>query len=846
MSDVGSAYGQPAAHIPLRNTMPPQSSYRPAMPRSIGQTLRGQHNGEDSPVMNETLSVIDEHITDLSTPRQSLAPPQARTEDSDSEYSSHLDRQSSFLAEPDSDDEENGRLSKEEVSRWDSKQTASHLRNLGMDPRHCDIFEEQEITGDVLLEMDQSFVYMKEFDFGVMGKRLKTWHKIRDFQHSVRGRKSSQQSSLRPADSSDDLSRTHSRGFAGPAILPRIPSLTEGQPLNIRQSQHAHPPQSEPTMPAPLQTQASANGLNRRSIGPNTPPSTWRSSMGPESPSRPSAAMVRELSHSRRHSSIDFDKKPSEALSSGSLATSSTPRKLKTSFDRDWAGGSVTTASTTRTSPSVNKAVRKQESFDMPANSPLLTDAPNLDLDRGYFSGNELDNRKKNNVLKKRDSASPGHSRQSSLLDESRRSGPAAKRHSRLSSVDSIRDPTGNMMSPASKAYHSATFKQRFRSASARSPSMRASTSYSPTVTNLEDEGSMGGTTLGGNTAHSRVTMSSKARKLMGLRAASEAITPNEKDTATSPMITQGVLEESPVPSPVGSHTPSGTEQSAEIDNTDASSKNTDQLGSALSMRTSQKTRPKTKQQTSAYTKGLLKITPEEARQHCDYHGWMKKKSSSLMTTWKPRLFILRGRRLSYYYSEDDVEERGIIDISAHKVLAASSDPITTLHAQITGAANTPYPASGNASTEASPEASKTSGKVDANIFYFKLVPPKAGLSRAVQFTKPTIHYFQVETAALGRKWMGEIMKATIEHDLSNLETTNKQKTISLAKARAQKQRPPFLKGTEDLNEKAVMANRETESGLNIKGLDLDDSAPRVDSEPVIDEPEKQTMAVAS
>ena len=49
--------------------------------------------------------------------------------------------------------------------------------------------------------------------------------------------------------------------------------------------------------------------------------------------------------------------------------------------------------------------------------------------------------------------------------------------------------------------------------------------------------------------------------------------------------------------------------------------------------------------------------SPEEARKTCDYHGWMKKKSSSLMTTWKPRLFILRGRRLSYYYAETDTEE---------------------------------------------------------------------------------------------------------------------------------------------------------------------------------------------
>ena len=76
---------------------------------------------------------------------------------------------------------------------------------------------------------------------------------------------------------------------------------------------------------------------------------------------------------------------------------------------------------------------------------------------------------------------------------------------------------------------------------------------------------------------------------------------------------------------------------------------------------------------------------------------------------------------------------------------------------------------------------------------------------------------------------MGEIMKATIEHDLSSFETTNRQTTISLAKARARKERPPALKGTEDISE---LAERPTpaeekdqqESGLNIKGLEFNDS----------------------
>ena len=71
---------------------------------------------------------------------------------------------------------------------------------------------------------------------------------------------------------------------------------------------------------------------------------------------------------------------------------------------------------------------------------------------------------------------------------------------------------------------------------------------------------------------------------------------------------------------------------------------------------------------------------------------------------------------------------------------------------------------------------------------------------------------------------MGEIMKATIEHDVSSFETTNKQKTISLAKARARKERPPFLGGTQDnseVPETEEEGKADRKSGLNIQGLQL-------------------------
>ncbi|KIV81953.1 hypothetical protein PV11_04099 [Exophiala sideris] len=819
---------------------PSPTSYIPGVQRSIGQALDGTTNGQESPVMNETLSVIQEHITDLSTPRQSLAPPRPITEDSDSEYSAHLDR-ASYVAGPETDSEDNPRLTEAEVQKWDATETAEYLRSIGVDPKHCDIFEEQDITGDVLMEMDQSFIHMKEYDFGLMGRRLKTWHKIRDFQLQVRSAKESSRSSLRQNSSTEDVARIHSRGMSGNTILPRIPSLMEEPGLSIRQSQHTHPYIHIGSASPPPDPSMSPTSFTRPQLGTSTPPSPWRASMAAESPSRPSAASIRELSHSRRHSSIDFAKQSSQDLAPApAKGPVVAPHKKKASLDRGWSMSNATTANADSSTPSLGlNANRQPENLGL-LTPPFIEDSSAVDIDRGYFSGNEVDNRKTRNLLRKRDGAeSLGHSRQSSALEESSKAD--IKRHSRLSSLDSSRGPGAN--SAAAKAYHSSSYKARFRSASARNLTAQRSPSIiqSPTVTNLEDDSisSLSSPKGSGNPASPAAPSSTpwvssqKARKLLGLRTASEAVTGSEKEAANPSIITSESLKESPLASPSGSQTPSAKSHSFEMDNTDASSKGTtEQLGPLLHTKTPVRTVPKTKRQTSAYTRGLLQISPAEARKHCDYHGWMKKKSTGLIAQWKPRLFILRGRRMSYYYSETDTAEKGIIDISGHKVLVASSDPITTLQATMSGGGSTPPLGSIGSSVDRSPDLARTSG--GGAPFFFKLVPPKAGLSRAVQFTKPTVHYFQVDNIVEGRKWMGEILKATIEHDLSSFETTNRQKTISLSKARERKERPPALKGTEEVSEAPELAEQPTpleekekdlgESGLNIQGLNFRES----------------------
>jgi SAM domain (Sterile alpha motif) len=76
-------------------------------------------------------------------------------------------------------------LTETEVRGWDHRQAADHLRQIGVDSRHCEVLEEHEITGDVLLGMNQESIFSQNFDFGVMGKRLKTSQKIRQFQQEV-------------------------------------------------------------------------------------------------------------------------------------------------------------------------------------------------------------------------------------------------------------------------------------------------------------------------------------------------------------------------------------------------------------------------------------------------------------------------------------------------------------------------------------------------------------------------------------------------------------------------------------------------------------------------------------
>ncbi|ORY62997.1 uncharacterized protein BCR38DRAFT_344955 [Pseudomassariella vexata] len=822
--------------LPLNSTKPESKPSTPADPASsnpspaplasknfssnlgFGGVGLGRVNtgNQDHPVLHETLTVIDEHITDLkSTPSNGAL---HNATDSSSEYSAQLGDRMSYIQGEETDEEEEAPHTRTDVGGWTADDVAEYLFTTGVEKKHCEVFRDQEISGEVLLGMDQSSLFLKAFDLGSVGRRLKTWQKIKSLQDEVNGKGPGQlgRKTTQASDAGSESSRRMRSRNNTLTNSQKILSLDD-RPGSVAARRLSQTPKLDPVSPM---TPVSSRGL-------------MDSPTRPSHQKRPSAASVRELHHSRRHSSTDFrltgttvvNNTPKLQSASFSLGDGATHKK-QPSFDRNWTMGN---ASATNASSFSQRPLSSAGFDDTPNDSQenVTSDSP-MDVDRGYFSGTDIDGRKRN-VLKKRDTLS-AHSRTSSYADEQRaRSGTAMARHSRFGSMDSVR----NKMPPsAAQQYYgldlsSTSGNPHRRSASTMTtesmrPAPPSKDTPPPIVTKLDNDNDVSPTSTNRQAMHSDfLAKPAKMGGFGGLRAISDAVTGNERaklSTPTNSSIKDMIMD---TPSRTGSSTPSAG-LSFELDSPDTAK-------SPLSTTTSgsQARRPaKNKKETSAYQRGLAKVGPREAIKDAEYSGWMKKKSSHLMTTWKPRLFVLKGRRLAYYYSEDDTEEKGLIDISFHRVLPADNDRLTGLHATITGASNTPMmPADSNLQTGADASAASLE-KGDDAMFIFKLVPPRAGLSRAVNFTKPTVHYFAVPNLKQGRMWMAALMKATIDRDETKpMTSTYQQKTISLTKARQMRHRPPALMNLEEKTEESAAndeADEEKKNGLGISFGEVD------------------------
>jgi len=732
--------------------------------------------------------------------------------DSGSEYSSQMQDRLSYIQGEETDEEEEAPHSRAEVEAWTPDDVAEYLFTAGVEKKHCEVFRDQEISGEILLGMDQSSLFLKAFDLGSVGRRLKTWQKVKGLQDEVNGHGIATRRQTYGSDAGSEDSRATGRRRS------RTSTLTNAQRLS--------PIEDRPTSIHAKRLSQTLRTEGGTPIGAMSPKGFLDSPSKSSHYKRPSAASVRDLHHSRRHSSTDFRLSGNVSAnttgtpkmsSSGSFLQTKASHKKQPSFDRNWTMGAAPAQQPPRplSSAGLHDIVNASD-------ADTLQDST-ADLDRGYFSGTELDGRRRN-VLKKRDSI-VNHANKSSYAEQQRvRSATALSRRSGFGSVDSARDTTPPS---AAQLYYGTTGDHRRNASTNTTESYRppppAKDGPSPTVTKLDDSTRASPATLNTRQGSHSNWLSNTGSNMTGfgsLRAISDAVIGSDRLKFGSP--TEQSTRESPMQSPIrtGSSTPSAG-PSFELESPDAgmSPYSTTTAGS-------RKSGKKTKKETSAYLRGLQKITPREAIKDADYSGWMKKKNSHLMTTWKPRLFVLRGRRLSYYYSEDDTEEKGLIDISFHRVLPADNERLTGLHATLTGASNTPViPSDSHLLTVAQSDsaAGAVIEKGTDSMFIFKLVPPRAGLSKAVNFTKPTVHYFAVPNLQQGRAWMAALMKATIDRDDSQpMTSTYQQKTISLAKARQMRHRPPALMNLDEKIEEGTQGEAEKRGGLGISFGEVD------------------------
>ena len=224
-----------------------------------------------------------------------------------------------------------------------------------------------------------------------------------------------------------------------------------------------------------------------------------------------------------------------------------------------------------------------------------------------------------------------------------------------------------------------------------------------------------------------------------------------ESSSGSTPAMTPPVLPSGPGSPGSGLTSADGTDMSSQImiQSGNHHSQNTNGGGFKSIIRPG-------KQKTSAFQEGIQNTTAQKAAESADKAGWLHKRGGSGIGVWSKRYFTLHGTRLSYFANFRDTKERGLIDITGHRVVPVKENDLLSLSAAGMGAGR----------------------------HCFKLVPPGPGYKKGVAFTAPKVHYFAAESDQEMREWQTMLLTATIERDeTAPVQSTCKLPTMSLPKA---------------------------------------------------------------
>lgn len=139
-----------------------------------------------------------------------------------------------FATASSSESEQEQEYTLDEVRSWTPAQVSAYFQEQHIPLNTCDKFEEQEITGSILLQLEMA--HLKELEISSFGKRFEVWKEIEKLKEMVGLPASSQLSPTRT--SSGDLDKgkqPRNRSSSTPGgVLPRLPSLHNRAPSKTR------------------------------------------------------------------------------------------------------------------------------------------------------------------------------------------------------------------------------------------------------------------------------------------------------------------------------------------------------------------------------------------------------------------------------------------------------------------------------------------------------------------------------------------------------------------------------------------------------------------------------------
>lgn len=638
-----------------------------------------------------------------------------------------------------------------DVLSWQPEDVRNHFLSLGFDPSVCDCFIQHQITGPILLELD--LAYLKEIDIPSFGMRFQISKVIKALNQTLNtGVVQDVSLSLSPSANASQQSLSQTHTISGNNInINNTDNTNNNFNNNFNQNDNmSNESTNHGLMPAPV--------FKRQSILRTAKDNTRLN----DHLSKNSTQEYQQDKSDSKHDFFFADNKQNPSVQS---------HKKESSFDRSW-----TVSKGQRLSETVTSSLKPKETQHQRLRSTTISTTDQyFHENRGSTDSNPVP---PFNPTNNHNNSTPVLGSKQALASDSNKQ-PGAASHSHQISSDTVRG--NNTATNSSNVPSNGNPILYFAHKHARSTSSLGLSDFKYLNKLTSDEVFNDDPAAATRTSVS-LTLNRRPSSIVSVILTGENgdnLKLKKTATGTEPALVSDFEEDelkakriatnsnqssysfdSNNTGPAASRRPSQSqkEEGGSITpTTSVGKKKKGPLRSSSSHSNLRKSSYK-KTRTSAFQEGIKSVTPTEAAKTSDYSGWMSKRGSAAVGTWKARFFTLHGTRLSYFSQFSDSREKGLIDITSHRVVpVGDEDKLVAMYAASVGAGR----------------------------HCFKIIPPTPGSRKGVTFTVPKVHYFAVDNKEEMREWMNAIIKATIDRDDSvPVVSSCATPTVSLARAR--------------------------------------------------------------